>query len=339
MTTTTIPVEKGNGKRTYTQQDFERMIHQGISYTIPTEVLHIIRDIDERIKQRTAVQTKKFENKRFHVPKNGQWKDNKPTEPQTVFKPTTVLPNKTDLTEHVKIIQRIKLNLNKLSLQNYEKLQKEITEDLDILLEEKDSEEMILIITDLLNMMSKTTDPKMSDLQATCFLHWENTFSQHVADMAVFQQVLKKQIEQYCRQLTEFRLVDPDKDGDAFCAYNRFISEHRGKAVFLIHYAKRHPATAYRAELFRIFQEYLVEKIRISVQEDFTTDACKKMFVDEWIEHVVLFMNLGHELWEQQDANYIQVLVNLSQTDVKKHPNMTVRSKFKLQGVLALVKK
>lgn len=342
----------GKGKRTcYTQGDFEKMINQGICYTIPNEVLHIIRDIDERIKQKAVVQQKHFENKRFHVPKhNGLWKD-KPSQNVSVeqtpvgkgnhsFKPTTPLLNVND-TNNVKIIQRIKLNLNKLSQQNYEKLQEEIVEDLDVLLMEWEtlgSQEGKVLINDLFHIMSKTTDLKMSELYAKCYFHWVQHFEPIFS--VLFQQVIEEGTVEYCRQLTEFKLIDPEKDGDAFCKYNRFITEHRGKAVFLIQYAKLAGEVSIGI-MYNILKNDLIDKIKTFVKDTETT-ALKKMFVDEWIEHVVLFLNLGGKLWVDYSKNeYFHeikaVLETLSQTDVKKNPNMTVRSKFKLQGVLSAI--
>lgn len=348
LTETVSTAAAGKGKRTcYTQADFEKMIHQGICYSIPMDVLHTIRDLDIRIKQKAVVQQKHFENKRFHVPKNnGQWKDRGgSSEPlgkgigSTVsFKPTASLVNSGGATEHAKIIQRIKLNLNKLSQQNYDKLQKEIVEDLEILLtdwtqtEESKENQAHELIHDLFHIMSKTTDVKMSDLYAHCYFHWAQTLH-----ATLFQQVMNEGIEEYCRQLTEFRLMDADRDGEAFCKYNRFVSEHRGRASFLIHYAKQSQGSMV-GDLYNIMQNNLVSEIMEYVKDTQAT-ALKKMFVDEWIEHVVLFLNLGGSLWVDYSVNdyfvKIQtVLETLSQTDVKQWPNMTVRSKFKLQGVL-----
>ena len=355
-------IMEGKGKRTYyTQADFEKIINQGICYSIPVEVLHIIRDIDSRIKQKAVVQQKHFENKRFHVPKNnGNWKDNKQVygdgkeQSQNigkgigtthVFKPTTSLVN-ADATDNAKIIQRIKLNLNKLSQQNYDKLQKEIVEDLDVLLTDweiknktEDKNSCYNLINDLFHIISKTIDVKMSELYAKCYFHWVQMFEPIYT--VIFQQVIDDGIDEYCRQLTEFKLMDPDKDGDAFCKYNRFISEHRGRAVFLIQYAKLQGCIV--KKLYNILKNNLISEIEFIV-EDTEVSSLKKMFVDEWIEHVVLFLNLGETLWVDYSVNdyFIKVqtiLENLSKTDVKKKPNMTVRSKFKLQGVLTAISK
>jgi hypothetical protein len=354
LTETVSAAAAGKGKRTcYTQADFEKMIHQGICYSIPIDVLHTIRDLDIRIKQKAIVQQKHFENKRFHVPKNnGQWKDNRGSitgheakEPlgkgigSTVsFKPTASLVNSGGATEHAKIIQRIKLNLNKLSQQNYDKLQKEIVEDLEVLLTDWTQTEETRgheLINDLFHIMSKTTDVKMSDLYAHCYFHWANTFQ--TLHAALFQQVINEGLEEYCRQLTEFRLMDADRDGEAFCKYNRFVSEHRGRASFLIHYAKQSQGSIV-GNLYNVLKDNLVSEIMEYVQDTQAT-ALKKMFVDEWIEHVVLFLNVGGSMWVDYSVNdyFVKIqtaLVNLSQTDVKQWPNMTVRSKFKLQGVL-----
>ena len=346
MATLTEPAGKGK-KTCYTQADFEKMIHQGICYTIPIEVLHTIRDIDDRIRQKAVVQQKHFENKRFHVPKNnGHWKDNKQVHTEGkgigathVFKATASLVN-ANATDYAKIIQRIKLNLNKLSQQNYDKLQKEIVEDFGDLHVKwnEDREAGHIFVRDLFHIMSKTTDVKMSELYAKCYFHWVQTADPIYTSL--FQQVIDEGTEEYCSQLTEFKMMDPDRDGDAFCKYNRFVSEHRGKAVFLIQYAKL-IGDVLVGKLYGILKNNLVGEIRVYVEE-VEASPLKRMFVDEWIEHVVLFLNLGGSMWVDYSVNdyfvKIQtVLDDLSQINVKQWPNMTVRSKFKLQGVLTAI--
>ena len=216
----------------------------------------------------------------------------------------------------------------------------EIVEDLDVLLTDLDlkdknggEHEGHILINDLFNIMSKTTDVKMSELYAKCYFHWVQTFEPIF--VVLFQQVIDEGIEEYCCNLTKFKIMDPDRDGDAFCKYNRFVSEHRGKAMFLIHYAKLQGGIV--KNLYNILQNNLVGEIEFNV-EDLEVSPIKKMFVDEWIEHVVLFLNLGGSLWV--NAYFVKIktaLEILSQTDVKRNPNMTVRSKFKLQGVLKAI--
>lgn len=347
----------GSGKKTYyTQSDFEKIINQGICYSIPVDILQTIRDIDNRIKQKAIIQQKNYENKRFHVPKNnGHWKDNKTDgkiqsflnsgsiNSKTVreFKPTTII-SRTEITNNTKIIQRIKLSLNKLSQQNFEKLQKEIVEDIDVLLTEwetTDNEKTgYNLINELFHIISKTTDVKMSELYAKCYLFWVQYFENSYS--TIFKQVIDEGIKEYCSQLNEFKLMDPEKDGETYCKYNRFVSEHRGKIMFLIHYAKQQGEII--GKLFTVLHDNLVGEIE-SIVEDKEVSALKKMFVDEWTEHVVLFLNLGGTIWVDYSVNSyfvkIQgVLETLSKTDVRQYPNMTVKSKFKLQGVLTSLK-
>lgn len=361
---TQVEVMTGKGKETYykeahptklcyTQGDFEKIINQGICYNIPVEVLRTIRSIDERIKQKASVQQKHFEHKRFHVPKNGgNWKGENPVatknwttkEPVKTgeFKPTASLVD-AKATDTAKIVQRIKLNLNKLSQQNYEKLQKEMVEDLDVLLTDletknkNDKEVDFSLIGDLFRIMSKSNDIRMSELYAKCYFHWVQSFEPVFS--LLFQQVIDEGINEYCRQLKEFKIMDADRDGDAFCKYSRFITEHRGKAAFLIQYAKLQGGIVKR--LYDILKNDLISEIEFYV-EDVEMSPLKKMFVEEWIEHVAIFLNVGDTLWVNCSVNdyfvKIQgVLEKLSQTDVKRFPNMTVRSKFKLQGVLSAI--
>jgi len=348
------------GKITYyTQKDFERMINQGICYSIPIQVLHKIRDIEAQIKKNSVVQQKKFENKRFHVPKNNNWRDN-PTHVKThgdgkesqtvsglekkigtshVFKPTKPLVNSAEIPESTKLIQRIKLNLNKMSKQNYDKLQKEIIEDLKLLVTEFETGgdgRVYELINDLFHIISKTSDVKMSELYAKCYFDWVEEFEPTLFQQVIFQQVINDGIEEYCRLLMEFKLIEADKDSDVSCKYNRFISEHRGRIVFLIQYAKLQEELV--GKLYSVLLNDLVNNIRTHV-EDSNVSSLKKMFVDEWIEHVVLFLNLGGSMWIQHSTEEYKikihdVLEELSKTNVKEKPNMTVRSKFKLQGVL-----
>ena len=334
---------------TYTQKDFEKIINRGISYTIPLEILHRIRDLDEKIKRKVAIQAKQYEVRSFRThtskPSNPAhpWKrDNPATDnssashknTQIHFQTSTKGPPKEG---RDKIVQQIKLTLNKLSRPNYEKLQKEIMDLLTQLFEEPDEadegsavvdEELFhKTISDIYYILSKTTDVKMSEVYAQLYASF---ICEHAHPL--WKSVLQEQMDQYCLQLQAIETIDPDTDNDAFCLYTKRISDNRGKAVFLIHLAKIHVIPT--ETLMDILQNKLLGPIHECV---FSTIENKKIFVDEWTEHVSLFVNLGKTFLKEKEAEKWDAVTKqiqlLGQVVIKEHPNMTSRSKFKYKDL------
>lgn len=347
---------------TYTQKDFEKMINRGISYTIPLEILHRIRDLDEKIKRKVAIQAKQYEVRSFRThtskPSNPAhpWKRDNPAADNSS---TSSASHKNNSQIHFqtsskgppkegrdKIVQQIKLTLNKLSRPNYEKLQKEIMDLLSQLFEpivlyepntdepdeesaavEEDTELFHKTITDIYYILSKTTDVKMSEVYA-------ELCASLIREQAhpLWKSVLQEQIEQYCLQLQAIEAIDPDTDNDAFCLYTKRITDNRGKAVFLLQLTKLDVIPT--ETLMDLLQKRLLGPIHDCV---FSTIENRKIFVDEWTEHVSLFVNLGKNFLKEKEAEKWDAVTKqiqlLGQVVIKEHPNMTSRSKFKFKDL------
>ena len=345
------------------EKDFEKIINRGISYTIPLDILHRIRDLDEKIKRKVANQAKQYEVRSFRThtskPSNPAhpWKrDNPATDnsstssashknTQIHFQTSSKGPPKEG---RDKIVQQIKLTLNKLSRPNYEKLQKEImdlliklfepivqdnepnTDEPDeesAVVEEEDTELFHKTITDIYYILSKTTDVKMSEVYAELCASF---IREHAHPL--WKSVLQEQMEQYCLQLQAIETIDPDTDNDAFCLYTKRISDNRGKAVFLLQLSKLDVIPT--ETVMDILQKKLLGPIHECV---FSTIENKKIFVDEWTEHVSLFVNLGKTFLKEKEAEKWDAVTKqiqlLGQVVIKEHPNMTSRSKFKYKDL------
>lgn len=334
---------------TYTQKDFEKIINRGISYTIPLDILHRIRDLDEKIKRKVAIQAKQYEVRSFRThtskPSNPAhpWKrDNPATDNSSASYKNTQIHFQTSSKGppkegRDKIVQQIKLTLNKLSRPNYEKLQKEIMDLLTQLFEEPDEpdEESAVVdeelfhktISDIYYILSKTTDVKMSEVYAELCASF---IREHAHPL--WKSVLQEQMDQYCLQLQAIETIDPDTDNDAFCLYTKRISDNRGKAVFLLQLSKLDVIPT--ETLMDILQNKLLGPIHDCV---FSTIENKKIFVDEWTEHVSLFVNLGKTFLKEKEAEKWDAVMKqiqlLGQVVIKEHPNMTSRSKFKYKDL------
>lgn len=297
----------------YTQKDFEQIINKGISYTIPMDILNIIRKLEDKVKQTTAISAATISHKHNH-----HHPANKPHETVMPMASTDWKKTKSVTIKTNSPMNQIKLLLNKLSPTNYNKLKAEIItllEDSNLLTCDVGSEILIFL--------SRTKEISMSQLYMELFSALVQSFP------TIFQPIFFEFENKYKDHLmNQIPGMAPDEENPEYLEYMKNMSDLRGQTIFLAHWYCHHHCPDHGVQIINT----LLRQIEIILTE---TSGRNKTKIDEWTEQIFLWIKILGKM--EVSTNYPETWKHmevLSQLNIKTAPNMTSRSKFKYQEIL-----
>lgn len=300
----------------YTQKDFEQIIHKGINYTIPMDILNAIKKLEDKVKQNIAHSAatvthrhnhhihhnnhnNPMTNKKTETIPNTPWKSEKPVAVTMALKSSSPL-------------HQMKLLLNKLSASNYEKLHSEIMEVFELKPE---------MGKEIIAFLSRTVDMSMSEIYMDLFMSLQDKHPEFFGPL----------IETFWLQYEEnwqhnVPGMAPNEEHEDHYRFIKSMTELRGQTMFLAQWCRRREewarGTAMIQSLFRHMENVCAEN-----------SGKQKTKIDEWTEQIYIWVKvLGqNEIWTPQ-------LEKWGQVQIKLVPNMTSRSKFKFQEMLKWAK-
>lgn len=282
----------------------------------------------------------------------GKWEKNTP-QPQPEFIATKIT-GKYEGAD--KIVQEIRICLNKLTDKNYAKQRAEIFEKMHGLaltnvetteesgLTNTTSEDGKKVAMNLFDIVK--TNKFFSKIYAQLYLELMNEF-------VVFREILDVFLENFVSKLHTIKYVDPEVDYDGYCAYIKSQDERKAMASFtmyltvdIIRSATADSATDFtngicewttdviviKEKILKIAVEF-IDKIEVLVD-------CEKCIneVEEIVEIIFLFFTVGSVAdWGQQVC--LGKIDLLSKMKVKEHPSLSSRALFKLSDIRELLHK
>ena len=256
--------------------------------------------------------------------------------------------DKGDKSEGVeKIIQEIRIGLNKMTDKNYQKQRDEIREKIKSIAIEWETEEGVESEAeketgkDNYKKVAKTifeiasTNKFFSKIYAQLYLELMQEF-------VFFQELLDTFIEGFINKLATIQYIDPDKDYDGYCLYTKQQDERKAMTGFLIHLAVGVLEIEKKGEemvgkLERIVLE-LTEKVVGLIDGENKINE-----VEEITEILFLFFSLGAkkltEKWKQRGLwnDLVDKLTYMSKQKVKEHQSYSSRALFKYLDIQKLI--
>jgi len=309
----------------YTQQEFESIIHHGVHYTIPNDVLQKIMDLEALMKTKTAIMSHHFEVRRGSKPKSGQQSghhyDKKQQtwtrDPPTSFKPTLVVTPKEGKD---KVLQRVQTSLNKISKANFESQCQEIDDALTSLEEEGDLKQ---VVEEIYAVCARNM--ALGDVYADLYAR----YCKREEWATLFLEVLHSEKQVYCASYNGIRYVDPDQDNDGFCAYTKKNTVRRSTTKFFVYLFKQ---GILAEDEFLTLVQFMLDKVTCWVA---TTTENRRNELEEVTENLFLALSTG--ALKEPPAAMVQAIRSFSTTVVKDTPNMTSRAKFKYQDLVKIL--
>jgi hypothetical protein len=257
-----------------------------------------------------------------------------------------------------KIIQEIRICLNKMTDKNYAKQRDEIKEkmksisvledadggdaDADGGLDAEREKEWRKVGKILFDIAS--TNKFFSKIYAQLYLELMEEF-------ALFREIVDTFIEGFILKLQTIQYVDPDKDYDGYCKYTKQQDERKAMTGFLVHLAVGYlavkvddkaaaKAAEMAAKLCQIVAE-LTEKVVGLIDKESSANE-----VEEITEILFLFFSVGGktlmEEWkkgENWEEGVSDKFVFLSKQKVKEHPSLSSRALFKFSDIQKIISK
>ena len=305
----------------YTQGDFEKIIYEGVNYTIPNDILQRIMELEARMKAKAAASSNSYEVKSNRRVVTGdkrvekkQWA--RPAEP--VFQPHKIVAKK----GRDKLVQTIMLCLNKITKANYESQMQEVHQSLDELVAENE------LVQELVQEPSVKPclhlKPTVQDIYSVCmrnigmgdvYADLYAYFCESEQYAAVFREILQESVDGYRAGFAGSTLPDDP-------------TKRRSNAKFLALLLKRGvvDSAVYGetvAVLLRAVDGYVENKA--ANLRDELEDATENLFI--------LLSLTAEQGWTEETRPAIE---RFSKVVVKEAPNMTSRAKFKFQDLLKL---
>jgi hypothetical protein len=239
-----------------------------------------------------------------------------------------------------KLMQRIQISLNKMTKNNFETQQKEITGVLDSIASiDVATSDSDAIPTDAIPPLHSTVteifhicirNGMMGDIYAELFISCirKETYAE------IFNQVFQEQMEIYRQSFDDIHYVDPDKDNDGFCLYTKKNTTRRFITKFLVTMLLNE---AMPMQEFISLLRFMFEKVFRCVE---MKTENRRNELEEVTENLFIAVSgcaakMKEEATEDWNEimNRVGILANLV---VKEKPNMTSRAKFKYQDLLKM---
>lgn len=319
----------------YSLSEIQTIIQNGIEYTLPTTILQTLDRIEKEINNSsikkmysvtpTSISTSS-ENIRYKsMPSKFTppfRKDNSLSwENIRNFKVTKI--EKKEGTD--KIINDIRICLNKMSNKNFDIQRTAILEFLNIL--ENNSEDLQKVAMAIFDIAS--TNKFYSEMYAKIYKELLDLYP-------VFRNILDDFLLQFLNTVSDLKYVDPNIDYDAFCNYNKQNDKKKATAVFIIHMMKQ--TAILPTNVFDIIH-HLILKIETNMNTENQLNELEEMteLLNLFILEGYVFLSglSGSVLWEKD----ILKIRDFSKLKVKDKLSLSSRVIFKYMDLCSFMDK
>lgn len=303
----------------YNLEEINRIKNQIDDFTIDNDIKLLIDNIIKQINSPGYTKTPVFKsynnynknyNKRYN---NKHQKNNQVWVEVRNFKSTKLKKSEGD----DKIVDKIRVNINKITDKTYNILIKEIFK----LLENVEANSFIKISNNIFDIISK--NKFYSDIYA-------KLYSELVNKYAIFKEILNNNIASFIGNCNNISYCEPEENYDLFCENNKLNEQRRAMLLFYKN-----------ANKYNIVDIDIIYNLIIDIQQiiDENLHLDKSKLVEELFE--MLFISIIN-LDKTTDDKYIQIIdfiKNKSKLSVKDYKAFTNKSKFKCYDILDFITK
>ena len=327
---------------TYNIDNYKDIIFSGYEYKLPENILDIINNLSNELgitfKEKTKTDniqmeykfenTKKYPNKRnnFGNKRNKSVVDEDLWEKMKAFK-TTQLEKKDGIE---KLIDDIRVCLNKISNKNYESQRDIIIQYIKEIMDNNNTEdnlfesELSKITKSIFEIAS--SNKFYSDLYAILYKDLINSFN-------YFQDNIDPFINEYMEHIQKIHYVDPKIDYDKYCDYNKENDKRKAMSAFIVNLSKNEIITKKIViDTIIYLEELVLSYCDIDDKTNEIEEITENLFI--LITKSLVDMN-SHSTWETV-INNIKIIAQMKS---KEHKSLSTRALFKYMDILDFVQK
>jgi hypothetical protein len=329
----------------YNYDDFVNIMNDRFEYKLPEVVNNTIQQLEKELEvyissipivspSETDKQYKKLsqfnsgsQNKKYKMLQGKKMVDE---DWDNIRKTIVFKPNKIVAKEGIeKIVNDIRVALNKISVKNYETQRDAIIENINIIMNndsenENKTNDMKLIVNSIFEIA--INNKFLSELYAELYRELCNHFPEFISIIEVF-------IRQYKDGVKEINYVEPTDDYDKYCNYNKTNDKRKSLSLFMVNLMKKDLLT----------KEILLEMI-IYLQNlifDYVDQSNKTNEIEEITENLFIMITASKRECSVEDKwnNIIENIKLCSQFKVKDKKSISSRAIFKYMDILDALKK
>jgi hypothetical protein len=302
----------------YTLQDFHTYSRKSDELTLNDDIIKIINGIAQRVGapeyQKTPVFARK-DRREQRPPKNRI--TNEDWEEMRNFKKTEIIKSETQLE---KVIDDIRLALNKITESNFISIKKEIIELLKTALSAEHSDSDLLKIGESIFEIG-SMNKFWTELYAKLYKELLDTFP-------IMKGISERNFINFGKLFDNIRCVSPDEDYDLFCEVNKENDRRKAISSFFVNLMGQNIISG---NSLGTIIDNLVNMIKSLI----TTEGNKDQ-IDEIAENVFIIMDKGYDMLKETWENFDNVNSYLNSiTNMKKHdyPSLTNKTIFKFMDL------
>lgn len=332
----------------YSLDEYQNILFSGISYQLPEAVIKTIEELEVIITQIATNAGESFEksDKRMYESggSSGKYIEKRNRFSKFEKKMNTSVEDVADwnsgktfkivpkvVKEGVeKLLDDIRISLNKLSNKNFETQQEQITQNIQKILEETENKE------DDIKKITKTifdtavSNKFYSELYADLYNKLIKSFD------VVFKEQLGDLINNYKKSINEIFYVDPNKDYDGYCEYTKKNDMRKAVTAFIVNLVKKQILIDNDVLDIVIYLEDLVMQ--------YATEDARTNEIEEIVENLFILITQSNSLlentdmWQSKIIPRVNELSKIQKLDSAKYKSMTMRASFKLMDILDKLK-
>jgi len=227
-----------------------------------------------------------------------------------------------------KLINDIRICLNKISNKNYDSQRETIFKYIDDIMEETDDENNIENVKKIVASIFETasTNKFYSILYA-------ELYNDLVLKYPIFRELVRNFIDTYIESIHTIEYVEPEVNYDKHCLNNKNNDKRRAMSVFMVNLMKKQLLT--KEDVINSILQLL--ELVVSY-----IDIEKKNYdIEEITENIFLFISTAEkELLEEPKWTIVYNMIKqCSQMKTKEHKSLTNRAVFKYKDICDLLKK
>jgi hypothetical protein len=324
---TIVTIPKSVPTQYYSLNDFnEILFSESMVYKLNDETCQIIANLSQilgvsnigNVTNITTINTKyDYSNKKQRTKPNtmGSKKEMEDSWLQPVFKTTVIEKKQGSMPE-------IRACLNKLSDKNYETNKPILLE----LIRKEDPSQLETIANNIFDIAS--TNKFFSEI-------YSKLYKELLKEFDIFDNILQNFVANFCDTMCNIVYVDPNKNYDDFCAYNKKNDARKATSTFITNLVKKDVLPV------QILADIII-KIQ-NIMNEYMESADRTNEVEEITENLFLLItpNMGQLKAATEDQWNILLanILRISQCKAKDHASLTSRTIFKHLDMLDSLKK
>jgi hypothetical protein len=335
----------------YNLENYKNIIFSGYEYKLPDNIITLINNLSNELgitfKDTTKTENNQTEYKSEHARKYSNKRSNfginkrpKPAldeeqwEKMKAFK-STLIEKKEGIE---KLINDIRVCLNKISNKNYESQRDVIMQYITEIMDKKKSE-----IEDIIDIQENSIDMEISKITKAIFeIASSNKFYSElyavlykdlINSFNCFQDNIEPFINEYMENIQKIHYVDPKVDYDKYCDFNKENDKRKAMSAFIVNLSKNEIINKKIVIDTIIHLEGLV--FNYSDMDEKTNE------IEEITENLfILITKSFSEMKDQENwGTVVDNIKKMAQMKTKEYKSLSSRALFKFMDILDFIKK